>query len=100
MKSKTLKLTLKKKWFDMIASGIKKEEYRQLKPWILARLEGRAYDAIEFRNGYGPKAPIIRVEWLGWEKGFGRLDWGAGFDEIAIIRLGAVLEGGAVCVQP
>lgn len=25
---KELKLVLKKKWYDMIASGIKKEEYR------------------------------------------------------------------------
>lgn len=27
---KTLTLSLKKKWFDMIASGEKKEEYRKL----------------------------------------------------------------------
>ena len=30
---KTLHLTLKKKWFDMIASGEKKEEYREIKPY-------------------------------------------------------------------
>ena len=28
--SKILHLTLKKKWFDMIASGEKKEEYREM----------------------------------------------------------------------
>ena len=29
---KTLTLTLKKQWFDMIKSGQKKEEYREIKP--------------------------------------------------------------------
>lgn len=28
---KTLTLSLKKKWFDMIKSGVKKEEYREIK---------------------------------------------------------------------
>ena len=35
---KTLHLTLKKKWFDMIASGKKKEEYREIKPYWFERL--------------------------------------------------------------
>jgi len=30
-----LRLTIKKEWFDMIQSGEKKEEYREIKPyWI------------------------------------------------------------------
>lgn len=29
---KTLTLSLKKQWFDMIKAGIKKEEYREIKP--------------------------------------------------------------------
>jgi len=28
---KILEMTLKKKWFDMISSGEKKEEYREIK---------------------------------------------------------------------
>ena len=35
---KVLHLTLKKKWFDMIASGEKKEEYREIKPYWVSRL--------------------------------------------------------------
>lgn len=35
---KTLHLTLKKKWFDMIDSGEKLEEYREIKPYWGARL--------------------------------------------------------------
>ncbi len=34
---KTLHLTLKKGWFDMIASGEKKEEYREIKPYWIRR---------------------------------------------------------------
>lgn len=33
-----LHLTLKKKWFDMILSGEKKEEYREIKPYWCKRL--------------------------------------------------------------
>lgn len=36
--SKVLHLTLKKKWFDMIASGQKKEEYREIKQHWASRL--------------------------------------------------------------
>lgn len=35
-----LRLTLKKKWFDMIAAGIKKEEYREIKwHWVCRMFE-------------------------------------------------------------
>lgn len=34
----TLYLPLKKKWFDMIKSGEKKEEYREIKPYYEKRL--------------------------------------------------------------
>jgi len=38
MSTKTLHLTLKKKWFDMIKSGGKPEEYREIKPYWITRL--------------------------------------------------------------
>lgn len=31
-------LPIKKKWFDMIVSGEKKEEYREIKPYYDSRL--------------------------------------------------------------
>lgn len=34
---KTLDLVLKRKWFDMIASGEKTEEYREIKPYWICR---------------------------------------------------------------
>lgn len=34
----TLHLVLKKKWYELIESGIKKEEYREIKPYWIKRL--------------------------------------------------------------
>lgn len=81
-----LHLTLHKRWFDAIASGDKKEEYREIKPFWIKRLEGRAYDQIHFRNGYHSNAPFMRVEYHGLTRGQfeGR--------EVFAIRLGQVLE--------
>lgn len=39
----TLVLVLKKKWFDMIDSGIKKEEYREIKDYWIRRLILKEY---------------------------------------------------------
>jgi hypothetical protein len=38
MKDKVLHLTLNKKWFDLIASGVKIEEYREIKMYWWKRL--------------------------------------------------------------
>lgn len=37
MSSNTLYLPLKKNWFDMIKAGIKKEEYREIKPYYIRK---------------------------------------------------------------
>lgn len=92
--ARVLRLTLKRKWFDMIASGEKREEYRKPGKWILSRLEGKEYDRIEFKNGYGPHVPTMEVEYLGWHRGPGRPEWGATWQgaPYAVIRLGRVLS--------
>ena len=38
MKKKVLHLSVKKQWFDMISAGEKTEEYREIKPYWVARL--------------------------------------------------------------
>ena len=38
MEKKVLTLTVSKQWFDMIVAGDKKEEYREIKPYWVARL--------------------------------------------------------------
>ena len=56
---KTLDLVLKRKWYDMIASGEKTEEYREIKPYWIKRLleqideRGRCYyKAEDFDDDY------------------------------------------------
>lgn len=69
---KILKLTLKKKWFDLMSLGVKKIEFREPSEWIYSRLldeigDEKKYDLIEFRNGYGKNAPSFCCEFLGWD---------------------------------
>jgi ASC-1-like (ASCH) protein len=59
---KILHLTLKKQWFDMIASGEKREECREMKPCWHKRLLNKKYDAISFRNGHSKNAPAMLIE--------------------------------------
>lgn len=60
-----LHLTLKREWFDKIASGQKVFEYRKATPYWTRRLSGRTFDEVHFRNGYWPDNPFMRVEWRG-----------------------------------
>ena len=90
---KVLHLTLKKKWFDMILSGEKKEEYREIKPYWIKRLTGKCHDVISFTNGYSKNAPNFRIELKYIVKGFGIVEWGAKeVDMVYILRLGRILN--------
>lgn len=63
-------LPIKSKWFYMILSGDKKEEYREIKPYYTIRFKkmfemypysyiptGFDKQFVEFRNGYGNNRP-------------------------------------------
>ena len=99
---KTLHLTLKKKWFDMISSGEKTEEYREIKPYWISRLGNvealgetfiRSFDVVEFRNGYQKNAPKIRLEWKGIQKRTGKTEWGAlPGEQYFVIKLGKIIS--------
>lgn len=91
----TLELTLKKQWFDMVAIGEKREEYREPSKWIMSRLENKHYDAVRFRNGYNADSPVCVCEYLGWNFGFGKRKWGGGSTQgnpLVVIKLGRVLS--------
>lgn len=91
---KVLHLTLKKKWFDMILSGEKKEEYREMKPYWHKRLLNKTYDVIEFRNGYSKESPVMRITFEGLQTGLGIIEWGAPEREsVYILKLGEVIKG-------
>lgn len=95
-----LVLPIKKQWFEMIANGEKKEEYREIKPYYKTRF----YNAIKkeldketfaqqvtvvvlygntvmldviFRNGYSKNSPQIKCKCIYKGKGTGKQDWGA-----------------------
>lgn len=90
-------LPIKKQWFDMILSGEKKEEYREIKPYYDSRLpkefgmfkegnrliQGNTYPRrdlsrtkIKFRNGYSKKSPCF-IASCTLSIGIGRAEWGA-----------------------
>ena len=65
-----LKLTLKKEWFDLIASGEKIFEYREYKKhWISRLIEKKGgtknFSEVHFTNGYGNDRPFMRCKFLG-----------------------------------
>lgn len=118
---KTLNLTLKKKWFDMIASGEKKEEYRCTKPYWWTRLVqcgeiygpdpldenglqilpveqwtmilSKNFDVVAFRNGYGKNAPVITLQFKGIEIGKAKPEWSDNWQgDVFIIKLGEIIK--------
>lgn len=102
----TLRLTLNKKWFDLVKSGEKEEEYREIKPhWIKrfssqnftlkdyrsgaaeelilknpnywAEKKMKLFDFVEFTNGYSNSSPKITLEFKRIEIRTGISEWGA-----------------------
>lgn len=88
-----LVLPIKKRWFDMIKSGEKKEEYREIKPYWTKRFENyyeiaklnielecpnfkEIYYRVVFRNGYGNNAPQMTCV-CKLRVGQGKEEWGA-----------------------
>jgi hypothetical protein len=78
---KTLRLTIKKHWFDLIKSGLKTEEYREIKPYWQKRLfpfilEGKPF-IILFVNGYSKNSPSIEMVCHEIFEEIGNPIWGA-----------------------
>lgn len=78
---KTLFMTLMQPYFDQIAAGTKKKEYRDDTPYWQKRL-AKEYDTITFQNGYRRDAPRMVIEYQGFIKENGKF----------VIALGKVLE--------
>lgn len=90
-----LTLPIKKEWYDMILSGEKKEEYREIKSYYTKRflnsgllreavnpetesisIEHDGVNWVMFRNGYDKKSPSFRAL-VQISIGKGRTEWGA-----------------------
>lgn len=92
-------LPIKRKWLEMIRSGEKKEEYREIKPYYTSRVrnlitfkpwtdgrtievikscgaKGIPFDHIVLRGGYDLLAPAVRIKGT-ITIGEGRPEWGA-----------------------
>lgn len=96
MKAKTLHLNLHKKWFDMILSGEKKEEYRDFSSYWEKRLSSNDYDTITFSNGMKPLSQLRRFtcKYVKIELGFhGKKEWGASNARLKyVIHVGEIIE--------
>lgn len=87
-------LPIKKKYFDMIKSGIKTEEYRELKPYYKSRFkefEFNKLSVVKFRNGYSKDSPIISCV-CSLTKGLGKIEWGAPQCECYILQIHQILN--------
>lgn len=88
-----LTLPIKKKWFDMILSGEKKEEYREHNDYYFTRFsnlfgiseynreiithsDSKLLQSIKFRNGYRKDSPYFIAK-CRLEIGCGKEKWGA-----------------------
>ena len=96
---KELKLVLKKRWYDMIASGEKKEEYRDFSEYWCSRLlergswNVRLFDIVTFYLGYAKNRPSMTFRWFLTTLGEGKPEWGAEpHKKYFIIHLGERLE--------
>ena len=103
----TLHLVLIGKWYDMIESGKKTEEYRETKQyWIKRILEDSTaqqpelnsvphhlskqtkYERVCFHRGYTNRTMIFEIK--GISVGIGKALWGAPINkEVIIIKLGS-----------
>lgn len=99
----TLRLPLKKQWYEMIESGIKTEEYREIKPYWTRRFIGmnqplfsfrygyqqanvKGYTHVKFSYGYTKRTMTFEIKeiTIGKEK----LEWGEPKEDVFIIKLG------------
>lgn len=102
----TLHLPLMAKWYDMIESGEKPEEYRENKPYWKKRLcltpieqDGnlvyskciKQYKYVCFSYGYTKRRMTWELDSI--RIGYGNPEWGAPKDEeVFIIKLGRRIE--------
>lgn len=92
-----LVLPIKKKWFEMIEKGQKKEEYREIKPYYDKRIGHYAIGTgkittLVLRNGYSYNSPAIKCK-CSISIGTGIEGWGAELNiNYYVIKILKILE--------
>ena len=101
--SNTLHLPLKAQWYEMNESGVKTEEYREIKPYWCKRFIGmdrplfsfrygyqesnvKGFTHVKFSYGYTRRTMTFEIESI--TIGKGNPEWGAPDKEVFIIKLG------------
>lgn len=83
-KNRDLRLNMKVEWYNMIEKGIKRTEYREIKPYWFKRLTittrfgsimCRRFDTCTFVYGYTKRKMIFEVICI--DRGTGKTEWGA-----------------------
>lgn len=105
---KILDLPLYALWYEMIESGIKKEEYREVKSYwnkrfvdvnspLFSHRYGRencnvkGYTHVRFRYGYTKRSVLFKIDEI--VIGRGNPEWGAPTDkDVFIIKIGDRIE--------
>lgn len=94
---KVLYLPLMEKWFNLIKSGIKTEEYREITPYWKKRLmwkdnrgvwQYKTFSEIEFTLGYPKSSDIsrrIRKKLMSIQIGKGKKEWGANPNKVYFV---------------
>lgn len=115
-----LHLPLKKEWYEMIESGVKTEEYREIKPYWVKRLVSCTHECsnghwsekyyqcvlnckaverhlnipkfthIKFSYGYTKRTMAFELEKI--TIGKGNPEWGAPDNDVFIIKLGKICK--------
>lgn len=100
--SKIVNMPICKKWFDMILSGEKKEEYREIKDYWLKRLMGMSIVThVKLINGYGKNMPYLLIEVKKVTVGTGKEEWGAvPGEEYYVLELGEIIATGNLIYKP
>lgn len=117
MKERTLDLVLKGCWYDLIKRGVKREEYREIKPYwekrlldyksIVRNLEAikfkqiilgkridfckeypKGYTQVRFRRGYTQESMTFRIDSI--TIGLGKSELGAPQEEVFIIKFSEI----------
>lgn len=91
-----VKLPIKRKWYEMILSGEKKEEYREIKPyWIYEFKQNIQKDnemLVMFVNGYDETISNNFLARVRLTRGVGRPEWGAPSNEVFILKILEIIE--------
>ena len=106
---KILDLVNKAKWYDMIVSGEKPEEYREEKNYWIKRLTGldldflpfsyrngyekinqKGYTHVRFHRAYTNTSALFELKDVVY--GYGNASWGAWDEPAIILKLGKMVE--------